>query len=60
MGSPRQRRISIWQTRALWFYGQSRTEVVAKLTATLRSQQQGLPAILEQYTVAQFLTRWLE
>lgn len=41
-------------------YGRTRKEVVEKLTALLREQQQGFPITTERQTVAQFLTRWLE
>jgi integrase len=42
------------------FYGATRHQVQQKLTAALRDQQQGLPIVSEQITVAQFLAHWLE
>ncbi len=41
------------------FYGETRREVQEKLTATLRSHQQGLPPPPERQTVGQFLEYWL-
>ena len=41
------------------FYGKTRREVQEKLTAALRSHQQGLPLAPERQTVAQFLEYWL-
>lgn len=40
-------------------YGKTRKEVSDKLTAALRSQQQGLPLSNDRITVGQFLNRWL-
>ncbi len=42
------------------FYGETRKDVQAQLTAALRDQQQGLPVAVERQTVAQFLAHWLE
>ncbi len=41
------------------FYGETRREVQEKLTAALRSHQQGLPPPPERQTVGQFLEYWL-
>lgn len=41
------------------FYGKTRAEVAAKLTDALRDLQKGLPIIIEQQTVKQFLENWL-
>jgi len=42
------------------FYGNTRREVQAKLTAARAAQQQGRPVAFEQLTVSAFLKRWLE
>lgn len=42
------------------YYGKTRREVQAKLTAALRAHQQGLPIASARQTVGQFLVRWLE
>ncbi len=42
------------------FYGETRREVQEKLTAALRSHQQGLPPPPERQTVGEFLKHWLE
>lgn len=43
-----------------YFYGNARREVQEKLTAALRDQQRGLPAVPERETVGEYLTRWLQ
>jgi integrase len=41
-------------------YAKTRRDVSAKMTAVLRTLQDGLPVPHGRRTVAQFLTRWLE
>jgi integrase len=52
-------RITLADGRRKAFYGKTRKEVQQKLTAALRDQQQGLPIVGGQQSVAQFLERWL-
>lgn len=42
------------------FYGRTREEVARRLTAGLRDQQAGLPALDDRIRVGTFLERWLE
>jgi integrase len=42
-----------------WLYGRTRAEVAGKLTATLKTRQDGLPVVSEKQTVAQYLEAWL-
>ena len=42
------------------FYGTTRAEVNKKVQAGLKSQQDGLPIVGEQLTVAEFSTQWLK
>ena len=41
-------------------YGRTRIEVSSKLVAALREREDGLPAMPQRQTVAQFLIHWLE
>lgn len=41
-------------------YGQTRQEVAEKLTAALKTKQDGLPQTAERQTVQRFLANWLE
>ena len=41
------------------FLGRDREEVARKLTAAKKSRDDGLPAIVERQTVAQFMKSWL-
>jgi integrase len=41
------------------FYGATRAEVARKLTAALKTQQDGLPLPMERETVGHFLAAWL-
>jgi integrase len=42
-----------------WFYGKTRADVQAQLTAALRNHQLGFNVAPERQTVGQFLERWL-
>lgn len=53
-------RMSLGNGKRKAFYGKTRKEVAGKLTKALRDQQQHLPIVSEQDTVAAFLASWLE
>jgi integrase len=42
------------------FYGATRAEAAAKLTAALRDRDKGLPIVAEKQTVENYLLNWLE
>src|SRR5487761_2676207 len=53
-------RMTVDGARRKHFYGKTRQEVAAQLTAALRDRDQGLPAVLdERQTLAQHLRIWL-
>ena len=55
-----QARVSLDAGKRKYFYGKTRQEVAAQLTAALRDRDQGLPLIVdERQTLAQYLGSWL-
>src|SRR5690348_13190263 len=42
------------------YYGKTRAEAAAKLTAALRDRDRGMPVVPEKQSVAQYLTSWLD
>ena len=53
-------RVSLEEGKRKHFYGKTRQEVAAKLTAALRDRDQGLPLVRdERQTLAQYLEGWL-
>ncbi len=53
-------RLSLPGGRRKAYYGKTRGEVARKLTAALKTTQDGLPLIGERQTTRQYLERWLE
>ncbi len=51
--------ISLRDGKRKSFYGKTRRDVQQKLGRALRDQEQGLPAVPERLTVAQYLEQWL-
>ena len=54
-----QARITLEGGRRKAFYGATRTEAAAKLTAALRDRDKGLPIVAEKQTVENYLVNWL-
>lgn len=55
-----QARVSLDAGNRKYFYGKTRQEVAAQLTAALRDRDQGLPPIAdERQTLVQYLDNWL-
>jgi integrase len=66
-GSIRKRADGRWEARVMMpdgkrksFYGETRQEVARLLTQALRDREQGVTALNDRQTVAQYLTFWLE
>ena len=55
-----QARITLEGGRRKAYYGHTRQEVAAKLTAALRDHDRGLPIVGEKQTLQQYLMHWLE
>ena len=55
-----QARITLEGGRRKAYYGKTRQEAAAKLTAALRDHDRGLPIVGEKQTLQQYLTHWLE
>jgi len=51
--------VSVGNGNRKWFYGKTRGEVSRKLTATLKSVQDGIAPPPERQTLADFATQWL-
>jgi integrase len=65
-GSIRQRLDGLWEARVSLpdgrrrsIYGKTRADVSAKLTATTRDRDQGLPIVTDAQTVEAYFTHWL-
>jgi integrase len=52
--------ITLPNGRRQHFLGKTREEVARKLTAALKSRDDGVPAITDRQTVGQFVQSWLE
>lgn len=66
-GSITQLSNGLWQARITLdggqrkaYYGKTRQQAAAKLTAALRDHERGLPIVGEKQTLQQYLTHWLE
>lgn len=55
-----QARVTLEGGRRKSYYGATRAEAAAKLTAALRDRDRGLPAISEKQTLGQYSSHWLE
>jgi len=54
-----QARITLEGGRRKAFYGATRAEAAAKLTAALRDRDKGLPIVAEKQTIENYLVNWL-
>src|SRR5260370_17187741 len=54
-----QVRITLEGGRRKAFYGATRAEAAAKLTAALRDRDKGLPIVAEKHTIENYLVNWL-